>query len=905
MLEKLKRWVNGGVSLSSAPDSRRTPKTQSSFDDIYGREVEDAELIMYPPAHVGIPVFSLSAIKKRYARQIESLIKHGGVGDHRKTESGELLREKLFNEIIDNFIEYAHMVPASEGYHHDKPGGLLVHCLEVATMAIRISRNEKPASNDGFIDIQREQEARMPYAAFLGGLLHDSGKLFTDVRVSALYILPNEAGEKDVLVQKSDSNIPDWRPERESLLAWAMRFGVTRYSVTYLPTRIHRRHNSQSAQLTSKILNEQAVDYLVTNNVNLHENLTTVLSGYGGSKEHLASIIRRADAKSASEDAIRIHSAYTGMRKLSGFQKIYKLINLAYPHWVYNKSSAHAWCISGSVFLSWTRAFDSIIDMSKRTGIFIPRSAGFLVELMLENSILKEFGGRDKTVKFHPGKYTLVDIKKIHSGNTTPSWHHIIEVREWNTIFDGEALPKNQPGIIHAQNAKDYLLIDKSGEVTIYKEQDIEILIEQDEKGQSLSDKTVSTDTPQANTPASDRNETDEAPAKRGKSKAKSESASKEASSSKGSGQELSSGVPKAKSKISPAMIAKMAEDAKRESTDKAKSNAPDKTPVEKAETPKNTTPDTSKLETLIPSGVAPEKSKHKGYVTFNAGQIGEALKLTAAEAIEALIEKGLPFCDVPGEVDQLIEISNIKGEVKLLAYMREEDANTDTPKQSSASEKKTSKKVQPKSISPESSPPDSISKQKAQAEKDTRTPKNRTKDSTQKIKGTTTTSSSGKQTAKPSLRDIENGGVEDANQSQLDLVMDTAAEGDTKKAREKSKGVNLPSTNAVATTIMHHCQAAPEGSIAYYLEKLHKAMPDFEFLYNDDLKAVGFDRDFSKALVKSKLATNLSAIGNLPFVIFEHFPEESDENNVYWYSAPIIYLHLSYLSKVQLGDLK
>lgn len=444
--------------------------------DIYGREIRDIDLIMNLPKQTGIPVFSLSTVKKLHKAQIATLIKHAGVGDHRRAENGQLLRDALYTDVLDNFIEYVHMVPASEGYHHSKPGGLLMHCLEVATMAIRISKAERLPGASGYIDVQRDLEARLPYAAFLGGLLHDTGKLFTDMRVSALYACPNDSSDisEDVCVTEYGLVIPDWQPAKESLLRWAKRFRVTRYNVTYLPTRFNKRHTSQSGQLIPSIISPEGLDYILSSEANLHGLLVDALNDYNDSQDYLGSVIRRADLKSAAEDAIRVNSTDTGSQKMSTCQKIYKLIQIAYPGWSFNKPSGHVWCMAGNVFLSWTGAFESIIDASRKTGIFIPRSSEFLYELMLESSIVKKFGGKERTVKFVPGDFTRSDVMQIHAGEQIPEWKQLIQVRDWNTLFDGDSLPKGGAGIIHAPKSEKYFLFTKQGEVEVFKPEDLE-----------------------------------------------------------------------------------------------------------------------------------------------------------------------------------------------------------------------------------------------------------------------------------------------------------------------------------------------------------------------------------------------------------------------------------------------
>lgn len=62
--------------------------------------------------------------------------------------------------------------PASKSYHHNEPGGLLAHSLEVAQNVMRMAQINEP-------DMPRNLQE----IGFVAGLLHDIGKTYTyDVR---------------------------------------------------------------------------------------------------------------------------------------------------------------------------------------------------------------------------------------------------------------------------------------------------------------------------------------------------------------------------------------------------------------------------------------------------------------------------------------------------------------------------------------------------------------------------------------------------------------------------------------------------------------------------------------------------------------------------------------------------
>ena len=61
--------------------------------------------------------------------------------------------------------------PASMNYHHNDPGGLLVHSLEVAQNVLGMIRINEP-----------EMPRRLQEVGFVAGLLHDIGKLTPTIR---------------------------------------------------------------------------------------------------------------------------------------------------------------------------------------------------------------------------------------------------------------------------------------------------------------------------------------------------------------------------------------------------------------------------------------------------------------------------------------------------------------------------------------------------------------------------------------------------------------------------------------------------------------------------------------------------------------------------------------------------
>jgi len=839
-----------------------------TYSDIYGRAIPDADIIMYPPKHVGIPVFSVDAILKRYGHHLEKVRKHAGIGDNRSAKNGGPLFDAMYRKPVERFIEYAHMLPASEDYHHTSPGGLLLHSLDTALMALRFALSEKAPRESRFIDLHKQTQERYPYAAWLTGLCHDTGKLFTDMRISALLAF-NDSGE-EVDTRKSNVTIPDWRPEKESLIEWAQRFGVTRYDVTYLNSRVHRRHNAKSSYLLREMLFGDGLDYVLASPTNIHGQMIDSLNGYADRDDYLSNIIRQCDGHSAATDAIQLHSRYTGTSTMSGFGRVHKILRLSRPMLSFNSRKGHAWCIGKSVFLKWTSAFDVLIDTSRKSQIFIPHSAEMLKELMYENQLLKRFGGVERSVKFLPGEHSKKTVEDIYRGRFEARWEYLIETREWNTLFEAETLPKPSPGIIHMPTSDEYLIVNSEGETESVMGEDVERAIEQEEKQKEADAKArlkAAKDKSEKENKASAADDEGE-PTGGSKDKPKQED-----SAPKKEAKKSSLGVSKVKSKLTPAQIMAqaMAEDDDDEPVQGVESEHEAETGIEAEHgsepTPTESGSDTPKRQPELPDGIKPFKLKTKtSNYAINATELALAYELEeVTDAAEKLKESGIELLAPHNKPGQTVDAVKHKGKLILVVYINngtaqellgEKKQRRDAPKPTPVEQEEATPKQAPPETEAEDSTPEPTEEAPA-------------------------SSSLGKQ-----------------------MVSD-----ESEKASDKDETpLNSSTPDDDLNTVYGAVMDAPHGSLGEYIKKaiVHdRKAAESAIVYDEEINAVGIHkREFQIILFEAKQIRSRVAFPQLATLLFEAYPEERHQGTVWWFKESIPFIHLSKLNEITIGNI-
>lgn len=97
----------------------------------------------------------------------------------------------IIKKPVYDFAELVQLAPASESHHHAGPGGLLMHTLDVITLALKKRRGYQLPIAGSLSEISTQRHL-WTYAVFVGCLLHDIGKLSANTRL----VLVNKDGSE-------------------------------------------------------------------------------------------------------------------------------------------------------------------------------------------------------------------------------------------------------------------------------------------------------------------------------------------------------------------------------------------------------------------------------------------------------------------------------------------------------------------------------------------------------------------------------------------------------------------------------------------------------------------------------------------------------------------------------------
>lgn len=156
-----------------------------------------------------------------------------------------VMTDKYLMPVIRNYIDYVHLLPASENHHHAGVGGLVIHGLETCLYAVRYSESSLPYTGLE-PSFKKKYEIKWRLAVAIAALLHDVAKAATDV------IVTNEKGL-------------DWLPFSESLSGWLQKNKVHCYYITYRQKRF-KKHEDYAITIARKLIPDETMRFIEAGN---------------------------------------------------------------------------------------------------------------------------------------------------------------------------------------------------------------------------------------------------------------------------------------------------------------------------------------------------------------------------------------------------------------------------------------------------------------------------------------------------------------------------------------------------------------------------------------------------------------------------------------------------------------
>lgn len=190
-----------------------------------------------------------------------------------RTSVSRPLFDELYQQPIGRYALLVQQLPASESHHHACPGGLLDHTLEVMAFAAGLRQSYLLPPDGAPEDQARESEAwtaTVIYAA----LLHDAGKVITDIEVSG------ETGQR-------------WHPWEGTL--------VHPYRLKYCHSGDYHLHTVAGSLLCLNILPVSALNWLAQY-PKLFSLLLYCLSGHYEKAGILGELVQKADMASVAQN---------------------------------------------------------------------------------------------------------------------------------------------------------------------------------------------------------------------------------------------------------------------------------------------------------------------------------------------------------------------------------------------------------------------------------------------------------------------------------------------------------------------------------------------------------------------------------------------------------------------------
>jgi vacuolar-type H+-ATPase subunit H len=346
------------------------------YRNLFHKLVNQPELareagVKYPPMAQGIAVKSLEEILRpqiELIKLIEMVTETANVFDNR------------YWPAIERYAQTVHLLPASASDHHDAPGGLLHHGLEVGLYTMQAGEASL-YGKDMETQVRQASRERWLFACFLAGLCHDLGKAASDVRVTT------DAGQT-------------WPAQTTRLIEWAEKSGVKKYYADWEDDR-HKVHESFTQAMLSKVLTDGDRDYIGEIDKRLLQEMVMALTPSSGSGApsmrpyNIRDMVQKADSRSVREDHKQSRTpadlgieTRTPMARhyTDGMQQLFKE-----GKWQINQPGGGGWALGPAqdLYLAWPRCGMELYDYLVAAGVQgVPKVPEVIAETLAGRQVI-------------------------------------------------------------------------------------------------------------------------------------------------------------------------------------------------------------------------------------------------------------------------------------------------------------------------------------------------------------------------------------------------------------------------------------------------------------------------------------------------------------------------------------
>lgn len=272
----------------------------------------------------------------------------------------------LYVKPIERYVEAIQLVPASESYHHAGVGGMLQHIMEVLVNALRIRRGHILPPGVDPEEIEHRKDL-WTYVVFMSALLHDAGKMITDV------YLEDENGRA--------WNLLSAHPQPQT------------YRVRFNFARKHKFHEKLGAMAMHKIFTPKQIDWVMSSDEEAWYALSHFLTGDYSNAGVLHEIVQKADQASVAANLggdVKAVTSAPVQRPLS--ERILRTLqNLVETDVIsINRPGAFGFYANGYVYFVVSRTLDTVKEKMRSEGQSVPNDRNRLMDELQQFEVIEK-----------------------------------------------------------------------------------------------------------------------------------------------------------------------------------------------------------------------------------------------------------------------------------------------------------------------------------------------------------------------------------------------------------------------------------------------------------------------------------------------------------------------------------